>query len=125
MSAVTVSTNLNSQPWRRVVALTFALALGIVLSVITSQTQAQLRTFPEKTKVGMLQMGNFPEALLDDERIRFAPGVRILNEANISVIPMSIQGPKRIRYRLDPTGQIDLAWILSEAEALEATRKRE
>lgn len=65
----------------------------------------------------MLQMGNFPEALLDNQRIRFAPGVRLLNEHNIAVVPMSIEGPKRIRYRLDSLGQIDLAWILTTAEA--------
>ena len=83
---------------------------------------AQIRTFPEKTKVGMLQMGNFPEAQLDGKRIIFAPGVRIMNVNNTTVLPMTIQQPVRIRYRLDSLSQVDLVWILSEEEARAAEK---
>lgn len=103
---------------RRRLACASALGLlAIAGGLVSPAALAQLRNFPPKTKVGMLQMGNFPEALLDNQRIRFAPGVRLLNEHNIAVVPMSIEGPKRIRYRLDSLGQIDLAWILTTAEA--------
>ena len=101
----------------------------LVLAVLTFGAgwsipgQAQIRSFPEKTKIGMLQMGNFPEAQLDGKRIIFAPGVRIMNVSNTTVLPMTIQEPVRIRYRLDSLGQVDLAWILSAEEARAASEK--
>ncbi len=71
----------------------------------------------------MLQMGNFPEAILDGKRILFAPGVRIMNVNNATVLPMTLQEPVRIRYRLDALQQVDLAWILSAEEARAASEK--
>lgn len=101
----------------------FGLALSVGLSIAglalsyAPPVWSQLRAFPDKTKVGLLQMGNFPEAQIDGRRILFAAGGRILNESNLSVVPMSVQGPVRIRYQLDPMGQVMTAWILSEQEA--------
>jgi hypothetical protein len=108
-----------AKPWHRVVSS----ALLILTLACATTVQAQIRSFPEKTKVGMLQMGNFPEALLDGKRILFAPGVRIMNVNNATVLPMTLQEPVRIRYRLDALQQVDLAWILSAEEARAASEK--
>ncbi len=101
----------------------FRVVLLLACVVQVQPTAAQIRSFPDKTKVGMLQMGNFPEAQLDGKRILFAPGVRIMNVNNTTVLPVSLQQPVRIRYRLDALQQIDLAWILSAEEARAASEK--
>jgi hypothetical protein len=104
-----------------------ALSLGLAIAGLglsyAPPAWSQLRAFPDKTKVGLLQMGNFPEAQIDGKRILFAAGGRILNESNLSVVPMSVQGSVRIRYRLDPMGQVMIAWILSEQEAKAAKQE--
>lgn len=124
-----------SRPMTRFAAMSFYSALRSVLihglligmasigATWSPAAQAQIRSFPEKTKIGMLQMGNFPEAQLDGKRIIFAPGVRIMNVNNTTVMPMSIQSPVRIRYRLDAQEQVDRAWILSAEEARAAAEK--
>jgi hypothetical protein len=113
----------SAAPARRLMRQCFMVALLVICVVQVQPVAAQIRSFPDKTKVGMLQMGNFPEAQLDGKRILFAPGVRIMNVNNTTVLPVSLQQPVRIRYRLDALQQIDLAWILSAEEARAASEK--
>jgi hypothetical protein len=68
-------------------------------------------------------MGNFPQASIDGQAIRFAAGGRILNESNLSVTPMSVTQPVIVRYRLDFQGQIQDAWILNPSEIVTARRE--
>ncbi len=84
---------------------------------------AQVREFPQNTKVGVLQMGVYPLAAIDGKEVRFAPGARILNQGNAVVIPSTLTERVRIRYRIDELGQVSLAWILTDEEFARSRRR--
>jgi hypothetical protein len=99
--------------------LKFITALGLAFFAAGSHAQIsapQQRVFPPNTAWGTLVMGVFPQASIEGRDVRFAPGARILNTANLLQLPLSIQQPVVIRYRLDTQGQIQEAWILNSAE---------
>jgi hypothetical protein len=108
---------MNTQWLRRV-------ALGSILLTATVVAQAQARVFPEKTSLGNLELGNFPEAKLNGKDARFAPGGRILNVNNASMLPMTVQGSIQVLYQLDTMGQIQTAWLLTSDE-VNAAKQRE
>lgn len=86
------------------------------LLLAASPLHAQVRVFPPNTKVGVLQMGYYPQARINGDDVRFSPGARILDQGNRVVLPASLTDAVRIRYRIDPQGQIGQAWILTDDE---------
>ena len=99
----------------RILALTAALAIG-------SGVAAQPRSFPEKSRVGWLEVGVFPQASIDGNPVRFTAGGRIHDQSNRIVMPASLSGGATVRFELDPGGQVQRAWILTPAE-IEAARR--
>ncbi|MCL4747241.1 MAG: hypothetical protein KJZ83_17750 [Burkholderiaceae bacterium] len=90
--------------------------LALALSCAAPATLAQSRTFPERTKLGSLEILVFPTATLDGQRIMMAPGARILNESNLIQIPSTVRGEKAVRYRTDIMGQVVEVWLLTAEE---------
>mgnify|MGYP001214786493 CR=1 FL=1 len=106
-------------PVRDVRALLAALLLAIAAACLSgwaTPAAAQVREFPQNTKVGVLQMGVYPLAAIDGKEVRFSPGARILSQTNAVVIPSTLTERVRIRYRIDELGQVSLAWILTDEE---------
>ncbi len=104
---------------------TLAVAIGLALASLSVGAQ-QPRAFPEKTRLGTLEIVVFPQAKLDEKPVMLAPGARIFSDSNMLSTPASVRGPVQVLYRLDPMGQIIEAWILSAEElrrAQEAQRK--
>ncbi len=99
----------------RVLALLTALALS-------GGVAAQPRVFPEKSKVGWLEVVVFPQARMDGNPVNFTAGARIFNQNNSIVMPASVQGAVAVRYELEQGGQVKRAWILTPAE-IEAARR--
>lgn len=107
-----------------------ALILALVLATLPAFAQTQ-RTFPERTRLGTLEIRIFPRALLEGREITMAPGARIMDATNTIVTPASLRGPQPVRYRLDLLGQVSEAWILTpdevraarEAAAREGSRR--
>ncbi len=87
---------------------------------------AQARTFPERTKLGTLEILVFPIATLDGQRVTMGPGARVLNESNLIQVPSTVQGERAVRYRTDMFGQVVEVWLLTPEElaiAKEQARK--
>lgn len=93
-----------------------ALTLALALASLPALAQT-LRSFPERTLPGTLEIRVFPKALLDGREITMAPGARIMDTTNTIVTPASVRGPQPVRYRLDLLGQVAEAWILTPGEA--------
>ncbi len=101
-------------------AVTFAwLVVGIVSPAI-----AQVREFPPNTRLGVLRMGAYPEASIDGQPVRFAPGARIRDRANMLVLPGSLDGAARVRFTTDTLGLVDRAWVLTDEEIAQAAKDR-
>ncbi len=77
----------------------------------------EVRNFPEKSKLGELIIGVFPEASLNGQSVRFAAGGRLINVSNMIVLPSSVYRQTLVvRYELDFQGNISRAWLLNPAE---------
>jgi len=77
---------------------------------------AQTRTIPAAARLGVLQVTQFPQAVLDDKPVRLAPGARVFSEVNIIILPTALARPTPVRYRLDGTGLVLEVWVLTPAE---------
>ena len=84
----------------------------------TAPADAQLpRNFPADALRGELQVLQPPEALLNGQPVRLAPGARIRGENNLLLVTGAIAGSRHIvHYRLDLSGQIGELWLLTETE---------
>jgi hypothetical protein len=94
--------------------------VSVVLLLLACAGHAQVRTFPDGTKVGKLTVGNYPEASIDGKDVRFSPGARIFTDMNTTTIPMSVPAGTTVRYRTDGLGQIERAWVLTADEIADA-----
>jgi hypothetical protein len=97
----------------------FVASLLVLLSLLAPAAglrAQQTRTFPAATKVGVLQVTQHPQALLDKKAVQLAPGARILNESNIFITPTALTNPTPVRYRLDSLGHVLEVWVLTQAE---------
>jgi len=91
----------------------FALLVALAAAV---PAHAQ-RLFQADALRGELLLTNPPEAQLNGEPIRLAPGVRIRNRSNMIQLSGSLLGQRLIvNYTLDPTGELFDVWILTDAE---------
>jgi len=91
-----------------------ALALGAA-AVVPARAQVP-RYFPANTKLGTLEVTQFPMGRLDGRDVRFGPGLRIFDTANMILMPTSVAGKVIVRYRVDMMGQVNEAWILTPEE---------
>lgn len=116
---------LRQAPIRALRLLGLALALSGT-TLISAQVCAQsapatglgeVRKFPDKSKLGELVIGVFPEATLNGQATRFSASGRLINLSNMIVLPSSVyQQTLIVRYELDTMGNINRAWLLSPAE---------
>jgi hypothetical protein len=99
---------------RRLVALLAAVALSPRLS---AQERVQ-RAFPADALRGVLQVTQAPEALLDGQPARLAPGARLRGTDNLLVMSGAIAGQTLlVHYTVDTLGLLRDIWILRADEA--------
>jgi hypothetical protein len=111
--------------------LAVIVASGLVVPVFAQSAPAtaigEARKFPEKTKLGELIVGVFPEVMLNGQNGRFSASGRLINLTNMIVVPSSVyQKTMLVRYELDVQGNIQRAWLLNPVElkiAQEEARK--
>ena len=91
--------------------------LATACIAVAAQAQTQ-RAFPQNALRGSLVIGTAPEAMLNGDPARLAPGVRIRNAANMVVVPTAVTGgPYLVNYTLDTSGLVKDVWILRPDEA--------
>ena len=106
-------------------ALPATLARVVLLSGMLSgaffcaSTHAQIsRNFPPTALRGALEVTAPPDALLNGQPVRLAPGSRIRAANNMLQLSASlVQLPLLVHYTFDPLGLVKDVWILSPDEA--------
>lgn len=91
----------------------------LALSAVAPSVHAQShRNFPANALRGELVVGAPPEALLNGQPARLAPGARIRGENNLVTTPGSLSGRKFIVHytREATTGLLFDVWVLTAAE---------
>jgi len=79
--------------------------------------QALQRAMPQETKVGEMRPPYGGYVQIDSQILRLSPGAQIRGPENRIVMPMTIHVAAKVRYLLDPSGDVFRVWILTPAEA--------
>ena len=118
---------------RCTVKLMAVLALSTALAIASMAVQAQpqdeeasllvKRDLPKAALLGRLLVQQPPEAMLNGQPTRLAPGVRIRDENNQIAMSGALMGQVfTVKYLLDSSGLVSQAWILT-ADEVWASRK--
>ena len=92
--------------------------LTILLALFAALPVHAQRLFERTALRGELVVVAPPEARLNGQPLRLAPGARIRNPQNMLQLSGSLLGQKLlVNYTLDGFGQVRDVWILSAAEA--------
>jgi hypothetical protein len=108
--------NSASHPFQRPAR---AALVAFVLCVASGLSIGQVqRNFPQTALRGSLVIGDPPEATLNGDPARLAPGVRIRNANNMLAMSGTLTGSRLlVHYTLDMLGLIKDVWILTPDEA--------
>ena len=98
--------------------LRLALAfLAAACIAVPAAAQVQ-RAFPQNALRGALVIGEAPEVALNGRPARLAPGARIRDMNNMSVVPSALLGGRfLVHYTVDTLGLLREVWILRPDEA--------
>lgn len=92
------------------------LPLALAASCLVAHAQTH-RFFPATALRGELVVTQFPDALLNGQPVRLAPGSRIKNENNLWVPPAGLAGQKLIvHYTVESNGLVMDVWVLNSVE---------
>ncbi|MBV8503409.1 MAG: hypothetical protein JO006_17030 [Paucibacter sp.] len=96
--------------------LPLVLALGTVVAT-TAQAQTH-RFFPATALRGEFLLTQFPDALINGQPAKLAPGVRLFGDTGLLLSPASITGQKAIVHYVveQSSGLVMTLWILNPAE---------
>ena len=97
----------------------FATLLALFVATASGGVAAQVqRVFPQNALRGALVIGDPPEATLNGDPARLAPGVRIRGTTNMLAMSGTLSGGRLlVNYTLDTSGLIKDVWILTPEEA--------
>lgn len=98
-----------------------ALTLTLAVSCVVAHAQTH-RNFPATALRGELVITQFPDALMNGQPVRLAPGARIKSDTNLWVPPASLTGTKlTVHYTVEASGLIMDVWVLNPAELANKT----
>jgi len=82
------------------------------------QEPPRIPPIPPQAARGVLEVTAPPEALLDGQPARLAPGARIRDRNNLMVVSGALIGQQNVvRYTRDPQGLLQEIWVLTPTEA--------
>jgi hypothetical protein len=97
----------------------------LTIFFLAATAWAQQRMLPENAKPGALQGYQYPEVNISGRWYRLAPGARLVDQRNMTVLPTMLQNAGAVAYTLDAYGLVTQLWLLTpqEAAALKPVRK--
>lgn len=105
----------------RQLALALLSAVAILYPPPSEAQQADLPRSPPisaNAQRGILRVVQPPEALLNGQPARLAPGARIRDRSNLLVVSGALLNQDvLVRYTVDTMGLIHEVWVLTDAEA--------
>ena len=75
------------------------------------------RFLPQNVQVGQVNGHNYPEVKIGGEVYRLAPGARIYDTFNRSIVPNQLPQSAKVFYQLDPGGFLIKIWLPTPEEA--------
>jgi hypothetical protein len=96
------------------------LATALLAAVcVGAPASAQVqRAFPQNALRGAIVIGVAPDIQLNGDPARLAPGARIRDGNNMTVVPSALTGGRYlVHYTIDTSGLVKDVWILRPEEA--------
>jgi hypothetical protein len=91
--------------------------VATLLLALPAVAQVQ-RIFPQNALRGAVVFGQAPEITLNGQLARLAPGARIRDPNNMTVVPGGLIGGRfLVHYTIDLYGLVKDVWILTPGEA--------
>jgi hypothetical protein len=78
---------------------------------------AQQRMLPENARSGALKAHEHPEVNISGRWYRLAPGARIFDQRNMTILPTMLQDPGPVAFTVDAYGFVTQLWLLTPQEA--------
>jgi hypothetical protein len=98
--------------------LRFATALAAAACLSAPAAAQVQRAFPQSALRGVIVVGVMPEIQLNGDPARLAPGARIRDQNNMTIVPMAMTGGRYVvNYSIDTSGLVKEVWILRPDEA--------
>jgi hypothetical protein len=94
-----------------------ALVLFAISLSLLGLAWAQQRMFPEDAKPGALQAVQHPEVNIGNRWYRLSPGVHIVDQRNMTILPTMLPASAQVAYTQDAMGFISNLWLLTPQEA--------
>jgi hypothetical protein len=93
------------------------LLVAAFLLALPAAAQVQ-RNFPQNALRGAIVFGVAPEITVNDQVARLAPGARIHDLNNMTVVPGGLLGGRfLVNYTIDLSGLVKEVWVLRPEEA--------
>lgn len=69
------------------------------------------RLLPQNVQVGQINGHTYPEVKIGGEIYRLAPGVRIYDTFNRTIVPTQLPQSAKVFYKLDSSGMLIQMWL--------------
>jgi len=69
------------------------------------------RILPQNVQVGEINGHHYPEVKIGKEIYRLAPGARIYDTFNRTIVPNQLPQSAKVFYQLDPSGALIKIWL--------------
>ena len=98
--------------------LRLAIAFSAAVCLAAPASAQVQRNFPQNALRGAIVIGAAPEITLNGNAGRLAPGARIRDMNNMTLVPGAVVGGRfLVNYTIDLSGQVKDVWILRPEEA--------
>ena len=74
------------------------------------------RVLPQNVQVGQINGHNYPEVKIGGETYRLAPGARIYDTFNRTILRTQLPQSAKVFYQLDPSGLLIQLWLPTPEE---------
>lgn len=96
--------------------MVFRLSLAIVLTLALAAPAAADRIFPQDAQAGEITGHQYPSIAIDDKVLHMAPGARIYDQSNRTILPLAMPQRGKILYLTDINGHLSRVWLLTPEE---------
>lgn len=96
--------------------MTFRFLVSIVLALVLATPALADRIFPQDAKRGEITGHQYPSVSISGKVFRMAPGARIYDQSNRTILPVALPDSGKVLYLTDMNGQLSKLWLLTPEE---------
>jgi hypothetical protein len=75
------------------------------------------RQLPKDAHFGEMTRFAYPQVIINQRTFHMAPGARIYNQQNLTIVPAAMPPRAKVLFQLDTAGHLSGVWLLTAQEA--------